>query len=180
MQTRQQCWGKIVLLQDESYERCVKLSCDIAVFGKSHQRQHVSELHAPPEVILVSAVSNWSHRELCSLVETRRNHILLAVLQWLSHLWWQYKQDTLRQCTRPYVHRGIGSDRRGRGTVTFHFHGPWNRLSAGMLASPSASPVCHVKAATNKKRMPIMSCKMGDVTFQAQLDLFHVVWGISR
>lgn len=101
---------------------CDVILCSV-VFGKSHQRQHVTEARAPQgmidgdsgqlcfhhqweSVILSSAVSNWSRTELYSLVETRLNHILLLALQWLTHVWWHYKQDKRRTwCTRPYVHR---------------------------------------------------------------------------
>lgn len=95
------------------------------------------------------------------------NHILLPVLQRLSHEWWHYKQDKPSESDL-LRHRTLCAPRResnrwGRGAMTFHFHRLWNRLSAGMLASPLASPVCHVKAATNEKRMPILRCKNGDV-----------------
>lgn len=57
-----------------------------------------------------SAVLNWSRTELYSSVETRlqdrqQNVVKLPVLQRLSHVWWHYKQDKLRQRTHPYVHR---------------------------------------------------------------------------
>lgn len=103
-----------------------------------------------------------------------------SVVQRLNHVRWHYKQDKLRQRTPSICAPGMESDRWGRGTVTFHFHGPWNRLSAGMLVSSLVSPACHVKAAANKERMPIMSCEKGDVTFQAQLDVLHVLWRTSR